>query len=530
MRRAVLARASLRVRLMAAAAVLVAVTSLLMGLLGTVLLRDYMYGRVDAQLRTFSSFTSRVVANPRPGPRPHRPGQQQLPTDYLVEVVGPGGQVHVTPGSRQGIAPPVVTAAELHGPAAPFTAAAKGSAGHSWRVLVRAVPGGRHVVAAVSLDDVQSTVGQLEIADTVAGVAAILLLAGIGFPLIRASLAPLSRMEETASAIAAGELSRRIPHPQERTEVGRLATALNAMLGRIEASYRAREDGEAKARDSEDRMRRFVADASHELRTPLTSVKGLAEFYLQQGDAADRAEVIRLMTGIQAEAARMGRLVDDLLLLAQFDEDRPLDLQPVDLSSIAVQAAAVAHAIQPGLPLTVVAVAPVIVRADAGRLRQVLDNLIGNALQHTPAGTPVTVTVTDCSQDGQVSVADAGPGLSAAQAAQVFDRFYRTDRARSRASGGTGLGLSIAATLVAAHGGTIDVDTQPGHGATFVVRLPLAAAPAVKGDGEAGGGPPEPHEDVPDPAAGHLEPGPEPGDHESARQEPAPHEPARHGG
>ena len=137
--------------------------------------------------------------------------------------------------------------------------------------------------------------------------------------------------------------------------MGRLAAALNAMLGRIEASYRAREDGEAKARDSEDRMRRFVADASHELRTPLTSVKGLAEFYLQQGEAADRAEVARLMTGIQAEAARMGRLVDDLLLLAQFDENRPLDLQPVDLSSIAVQAAAGAGAIQPGRPLTVLA-------------------------------------------------------------------------------------------------------------------------------------------------------------------------------
>ena len=233
--------------------------------------------------------------------------------------------------------------------------------------------------------------------------AAIVLLAGIGFPLIRASLAPLSRMEDTATAIAAGELSRRIPHPQERTEVGRLAAALNAMLGRIEASYRAREDGEAKARDSEDRMRRFVADASHELRTPLTSVKGLAEFYLQQGEAADRAEVTRLMTGIQAEAARMGRLVDDLLLLAQFDEDRPLDLQPVDLSSIAVQAAAGARAIQPGRPLTVLAAAPVIVRADAGRLRQVIDNLIGNALQHTPAGTPVTVTVTAAPAHGQVS-------------------------------------------------------------------------------------------------------------------------------
>ena len=332
-----------------------------------------------------------------------------------------------------------------------------------------------------------STVGQLELADTVAGVAAIVLLAGIGLPLIRASLAPLSRIEDTAAAIAAGELSRRIPHPTERTEVGRLAAALNAMLGRIEASYRAREDGEAQARDSEDRMRRFVADASHELRTPLTSVKGLAEFYLQQGDAADRAEVTRLMTGIEDEAARMGLLVEDLLLLAQFDQHRPLDLQPVDLSSIAVQAVASARAIQPGRPLTRASrPAPVIVRADAGRLRQVLDNLVGNALQHTPAGTPVTVTV-----DGRRRARPAhasptpGPGCPPTQAARVFDRFYRTDRARSRASGGTGLGLSIAATLVAAHGGTIEVDTQPGHGATFVVRLPLAAAPADDG-------PPEP--------------------------------------
>ena len=485
LRRAVLARASLRVRVMAAAAVLVAVTSVLMGLLGTVLLRDYLYSRVDAQLRTFSMFASKVVTHPRPAERTHRPGSQ-LPTDFLVEVAGPGKQVRVAPGSIRGIPPPALTAAQLRGQGVPFTTAAAGAAGHSWRVVVQALPGGRHLVTAFSLDEVQSTVRQLEIADTVAGVAAIVLLAGIGFPLIRASLVPLSRMEDTAAAIAAGELSRRIPHPQTRTEVGRLAAALNAMLGRIEASYRAREDGEAKARDSEDRMRRFVADASHELRTPLTSVKGLAEFYLQQGDAADRAEVTRLMTAIQAEAARMGQLVNDLLLLAQFDEDRPPDLQPVDLSSIAVQAVAGARAIQPARPLMVLAAEPVIVRADAGRLRQVLDNLIGNALQHTPAGTPVTVTVTARSPDGQVSVADAGPGLSAAQAAQVFDRFYRTDRARSRASGGTGLGLSIAATLVAAHGGTIDVDTQPGHGATFVVRLPLAAAPAVQGDGEAG--------------------------------------------
>jgi two-component system, OmpR family, sensor kinase len=472
--RALRARASLRVRVMAVAAVLVAVTSVVMGLLGTVLLRDYLIGRVDTQLRTFAMFASKIVTRPRLEPRPRRTAPQ-LPTDFLVEVAGPGGQVRVAPGSMRETPPPALTAAQLRSPAGPFTTAATGPPGHSWRVIVRTVPGGRHVIAAFGLDDVQSTVGQLELADAVAGAAAIALLAGIGFPLVRASLSPLSRIEETAAAIAAGELSRRVPHPPARTEVGRLGAALNAMLGRIEAAYRAREDGEARALDSEDRMRRFVADASHELRTPLTSVKGLAEFCLHQGDAADRAEVTRLMTGIQHEAARMGRLVDDLLLLAKFDEDRPLDPHPVDLGSIAAQAAAGARAIQPGRPLAVLAAEPVIVSADAGRLRQVIDNLIGNALQHTPAGTPVTVTVTAGAWHGLLSVADTGPGLSAAQAARVFDRFYRTDRARSRASGGTGLGLSIAAALVTAHGGTIGVDTQPGRGATFVVRLPLAS-------------------------------------------------------
>ena len=472
--RTLLARASLRVRVVAVAAVLVTITSVMVGLLGTVLLRGYLFDRVDAQLRTFAALTTRLVSRP-PRVRRH-PGGPQLPTDFLVEVIAPGGLVHLAPGSMHGIPPPRLAAAQLRGPAAPFTAAAAGDPGHSWRVMVHAVPGGRYVVTAFSLDDVQNTVGRLETADAVAGAAAIVLLAAIGFPLIRASLAPLTRIEDTASAIAAGELSRRIAHPPERTEVGRLAAALNAMLSRIEAAYRAREDGESRARDSEDRMRRFVADASHELRTPLTSVKGLAEFYFQQGETATRAEVTRLMTGIQAEAARMGRLVDDLLLLAQFDEDRPLDLQPVDLSSIAVQAVTSARAIEPGRPLRLAAAEPVIVRADAARIRQVIDNLLNNARQHTPAGTPVTVTVAAAGGHGLLTVADTGPGMSAEQAAHVFERFYRTDRARSRASGGTGLGLSIAATLVAAHQGTITVATEPGRGAAFEVALPLAAA------------------------------------------------------
>jgi two-component system OmpR family sensor kinase len=221
-------------------------------------------------------------------------------------------------------------------------------------------------------------------------------------------------------------------------------------------------------------MRRFVADASHELRTPLTSVRGLAEFSLQQGTDASPAELLRLMTLIYTEATRMSRLVEDLLMLAQFDEDRPLDRHPVDLSSVAVRAVLAARLIQPDRPIILHADTPVIVHADAERLRQVIDNLIGNATQHTPAGSVVTVSVTSTTGTAQITVADNGPGMTSEQAARVFERFYRTDTARNRARGGTGLGLSIAASLAAAHGGDITVDTLPGRGAAFRVTLPLA--------------------------------------------------------
>ena len=491
--RTLLANASLRVRVLAVAAILVTVTSAVMGLLGVTLLRSYLMNRIDTQLRNFGSAVTRILDHPPPEARPH-PDRPQLPTSFLLEVVEADGKVRVNPGSVHNIRPPQLTSAQLHGSPGPFTAPAAGDPGHSWRVVVRALPGGRHAVVAISLDDVQSTVGQLEIAEVVAGAAALALLAGIALPLIRAGLSPLTKIEDTAAAIAAGDLSRRIAHPSEHTEVGRLASALNSMLGRIESAYRAREEGEARALasearalDSEDRMRRFVADASHELRTPLTSVKGLAEFYLQQRETASRAEVARLMGGIQQEAARMGRLVDDLLLLARFDEDRPLDTHPVDLASVAAEAVRSTLAVQPGQPLTLLAAPePVIVSADAARLRQIIDNLISNALQHTPAGTPVTVTVAGEAGHGQLTVADIGPGLSAAQASRVFERFYRTDRARSRASGGTGLGLSIVAALVAAHGGTVTVDTAPGRGAAFCIRLALAAAGADDGPPQLG--------------------------------------------
>jgi signal transduction histidine kinase len=479
--RGVLTDASLRTRVMAAAAILVAVTSLVTGFLGTALLRSYLYNRADAQLRDFSAVATRVLEQSHLPVR--QSGQEQtLPTQFLVEVVSADGQVQPAETTLGDAGAPRLSAAQLRDEGSPFTALAAGSPGQSWRVLVKPLSGGRRAIIAFSLNDLSSTVTRLEIADALAGAVAIAVLAAIGLPLVRASLAPLGRIEATAAAIAAGDLSRRIDHPSRDTEVGRLADALDAMLGRIEAAYRARAEGEARALQSEDRalqsedrMRQFVADASHELRTPLTSVRGLAEFGLQQGLAASPEALLALMALIQDEASRMGRLVEDLLLLARFDGDRPLDRRHVDLGSIAAQAVQAARMVNPGRLITLLAGDPVIVYADTERLRQVIDNLIGNAVQHTPPRSAVTVSVTGTTGSGEIIVADDGPGMTAEQAARVFERFYRTDDARTRARGGTGLGLPIAASLAAAHGGDITVDTEPGQGAAFHVRLPLAA-------------------------------------------------------
>jgi two-component system OmpR family sensor kinase len=470
---------------MAAAALLVALTCLVTGVLGTALLRSYLLSRSDAQLREFATVASRIVARQQLQPAGNsRP--QGLPAQFLVEVVSASGQVSMAGGPLGAADGPRLSEAQLSDTGTPFTAVADGGSGGSWRVLVQRLSGGGHLVIASSLGDLDSTVTRLEIADAVAGAVAVVLLAGVGLPLVRASLAPLARIEAVAAAIAAGDLSRRTGQPTGATEVGRLAEALDVMLASIETAYLARADGEARALESEDRMRRFAADASHELRTPLTSVRGLAEYGLQQGSAASRDELLRLMSLIAGEADRMGALVADLLLLARFDAGRPLDRRPVDLASLAAEAVTRARIVDPGRPITLEAAEPVIVDADEERLRQVIDNLIGNALQHTPPGSPVTVAVTGGPGRGQLTVADPGPGMTAEQASRVFERFYRTDGARTRGRGGAGLGLAIAASLATAYGGEITVDTAPGRGAAFHVRLPLAGTFQVSATGSQG--------------------------------------------
>jgi two-component system OmpR family sensor kinase len=371
--------------------------------------------------------------------------------------------------------------------------------GHTdWRVMTGPLPGGYTLVVATDLGRDHAAIGRLVAIEAIAGLIVLTILGATGYVLVRNSLRPLAEVEQTARAIAAGDLSRRVPEGDERTEVGRLSMSLNGMLSRIETAFRAQQASEEQARGSEIRMRRFVADASHELRTPLTSIRGFAELY-RQGAVRSEEDTRRLMERIEAEGARMGLLVEDLLLLARMDQQRPLTFAPVDLAAIAGDAVHDAKAVQPDRPIVLyldesLTDVPV-VRGDEGRLRQVVGNLVTNALTHTPAGTRVTVTVAEASDDPGVlvlRVADNGPGMDPADAERAFERFYRADTSRTRAAGGTGLGLAIVSSLVAAHGGSVDLDTAPGKGAVVTVRLPRSGPANVVPPPELDGGGEEP--------------------------------------
>ncbi|MEV6239249.1 HAMP domain-containing sensor histidine kinase [Lentzea sp. NPDC051838] len=323
----------------------------------------------------------------------------------------------------------------------------------SHRLVMRQLDGAELVVAT-DQSEVDNAVGDLRLAFLLISGGALLLVGMAGYVLVRSSTRALEEVEEVAGEIAAGDLSRRVPVRQPGSEVGRLASALNTMLGQIEAAFAVRVS-------SENRMRQFVADASHELRTPLTSIRGYAELY-RQGAATDAADVLRR---IEDQASRMGVLVDDLLQLARLDSAQPLALSDVDLVVLVTDAVHEARVRDSSRTVSLTLSGPVVVQGDEARVRQVLTNLLDNALTHTPAGSPIEVRLTD----SVIEVADHGPGMSAEQVSRVFERFFRADSARG--PGGTGLGLAIVAALVAAHGWRVEVDTAPGEGAVFRVRL-----------------------------------------------------------
>jgi signal transduction histidine kinase len=428
-----------------------------------------------------------------------------------------------------------------------------------WRVvsspLTFTMPSGQvergTVILGLDVTSVYRTLGELTLIDLLVSCALLVVLAAVGVTVIRRSLRPLTDIERTAEAIAAGDLGRRVPERDPRTEVGRLGRSLNVMLAHIEAAFRARLASEEAARRSEeaarrsaqdasrseDRMRQFVADASHELRTPLTAIRGFAEYYRQRGGvatpAADghpaeataepetasdleavvpaglpdgpltMAELDRLIERVEGEAVRMGVLVDDMLQLARLDQQRSLDFATVDLLAIAADALHDARVIAPkrAINLTVGTTEAPLVTGDEVGLRQVVGNLMSNAMTHTPDGTPIEITITSGAMSNGhkpggfparsaggsannspgtteptviLEVTDYGPGLTKEQQEHVFERFYRTDRARTRTAGGTGLGLAIVAAMVNAHHGRVWVNSVPGQGATFGFALPLA--------------------------------------------------------
>ena len=476
-RRPRLSAVPLRFTLVALLVALVGVALLVTGATSTSLLRGYLLQQQDSQLRLS---VADYEKNPEQILAYCFNRDRQFPSSTYIACLPPKAEelfVLNGPIHDPGLLPGVQEYDPTKGGGLTTVSSADGST--SWRMAAtRPLIGGYRIVVGHDLEQDLKVLSRLATLETVVGLVVLALLGAAGYGLVRNSLRPLAAVERTARAIAAGDLSQRVPGGDDRTEVGRLSTALNGMLSRIESAFRAQQASEAQARGSEDRMRRFVADASHELRTPLTSIRGFAELY-RQGAAGSPQETRRLMERIEAEGARMGLLVEDLLLLARLDQQRPLSIGPVDLAQVAGDAVHAARATAPDRPIAFhldesLTEAP-IVAGDEARLRQVVGNLLTNALIHTPGDARVSVSLAqepDLPAMLTLTVADEGPGMDPADAARAFERFYRADSSRTRAAGGTGLGLAIVASLVAAHGGTVHLTTAPGAGAALTVRLP----------------------------------------------------------
>lgn len=578
-------RTPLRVKLITAVLALVIMAIAAIGVASTYMLRDYVTGQHDRDLQGAMSFSlgTRNLAK-------HVTLGTAAPTQSnVVEGLQQPGQqlTWSTDGNLPGMGSPdplprlptngLWTGQTTSSASSVFSAPAQVGT-HTWRVLATTVTvtdlsGAQTtaiLVVAEDIGDINALTMRLILFDLIVGGAIVLVLAAVGAGVVQANLRPLNDIELTAGQIAAGHLDHRVPEGDPRTEVGSLSRSLNAMLTQIETAFHAQGEAEQAAHQSEERMRRFIADAAHELRTPLTTIRGFAAHYRQRGggkrlrleaqvpgdswfakpagengDPSSRtgaafpapatgstgtrgpaeggpgeglspAELDQIMGRVESEANRMGMLVEDLLTLARLDQQRPLNFAPVDLLTLAADAVQDARIVSPGRPIDLI-VAPgtaFLVNGDEPRLRQVLANLVNNAITHTPAGTPIRVKISRGSLEPRradanggppgtaalagrggrggpygipggpgipyvvpavaLDVEDDGPGMSAEQAQRVFERFYRADAARNRASGGTGLGLAIVAGLVSAHGGTVSVRTAPGQGADFQVKLPLS--------------------------------------------------------
>jgi two-component system OmpR family sensor kinase len=334
------------------------------------------------------------------------------------------------------------------------------------RALAQMLPTGMgSVIVADSLEKVYKTLSQLRFLFLILGLIALTAIALAARWIIALGLKPLEAVEDTAEAIAAGDLSARLPAAKPDTEVGRLTTSLNTMLARIEESFTARVE-------SENKLRRFVADASHELRTPLTAIRGFAELH-RQGAVAGEEKTKELINRIEKESVRMSSLVEDLLLLARLDQSRELAKEPVDLNTLITEAVASARAAGPNHPIEIkLEASEIFVLGDSQRIHQVIANLLANARTHTPNGTEISITAMQGVSETTIAVSDKGPGLSKADQDRIFERFYRADPSRVRNSGeGSGLGLSIVDAVMKAHGGYVSVKSEVGQGATFTLHF-----------------------------------------------------------
>lgn len=427
--------------------------------------RSHLVSQIDAQLAAASP---RVPGGPRPGGDQPPPRLSEL---YVGRVTARGVLTTVlTPNLRGDTADtPQLNRSDITALRAGDTLTVDSDGSTRYRMAARRDDGvGAMTVIALSLDDVDETVQRLVVVEA-AGVMGILAVLGlVTWWVIGLGVRPIRQMTQAASTIAAGDLSGRVPEATSGTEAGALSAALNGMLGQIEVAFDERVASEA-------RLRQFVADASHELRTPVTTIRGYAELY-RTGALGDEDELSEAMRRTEQEAVRMGSLVDDLLHLARLDQGRPLAAEPVDLAALAADAARDALAVAPDRSITVDAPRAVIVSGDEPRLRQVIANLVGNALVHAP-GAPVRLRVTHDGGTGILEVRDEGPGMEPADAARAFERFYRADASRSRHRGGSGLGLAIVEATVRGHHGTAAIETEPGQGTTVRVTLPTVVEP-----------------------------------------------------
>jgi two-component system OmpR family sensor kinase len=440
-------------------------------------LKGYLVDQIDEELAAGSP---RIVKALSGAPWDQNPRQPPLPSRWVFQTDEDQAKSTVQTSDPRIIANPDLapdfperTAAWVAENRGRTVTVASIDGAHRWRAVAYPLGGGSFIQLALPMDDVEAAVGRLRVLVVVIGLLVTAACAILGWAAIRRAFAPLTDVERTAAAIAAGDLSRRVPAYPPTTEVGRLTSALNGMLAQIEAAFRARQA-------SENRTRRFAADASHELRTPLAAIRGYAELY-RQGAVREPEDVSRTMGRIEGEARRMGGLVEDLLLLARLDEQRPSRTDPVDLAVLAGDAVHDARGLAPDRTVRLVGLRPTggptpsVVTGDENRLRQVIANLLANAVRHTPAGSPIEVAVGSDGPAAVLEVRDHGAGITPEHAEKVFERFYRVDSSRTRGQGGgSGLGLSIVAAVVSAHSGRVGVAPTPGGGATFRVELPLA--------------------------------------------------------